>query len=53
MNFASCIKSWLETLETPMPDVSRIPESQWELLDKALAEQKQIGWHLAMQGYLS
>ena len=51
--FASCIKSWLETLETPMPDVSRIPESQWELLDKALAEQEQIGWHLAMRGYLS
>ena len=36
-----------------MLDVSRIPESQWELLDKALAEQEQIGWHLAMQGYLS
>ena len=36
-----------------MPDVSRIPESQWELLDKALAEQEQIGWHLAMWGYLS
>ena len=33
--------------------MSRIPESQWELLDKALAEQEQISWHLAMQGYLS
>ena len=36
-----------------MLDVSRIPESQRELLDKALAEQEQIGWHLAMRGYLS
>ena len=36
-----------------MPDGSRIPESQWELLDKALAEQEQISWHLAMWGYLS
>ena len=33
--------------------MSRIPESQWELLDKALAEQEQIGWHLAMRRYLS
>ena len=51
--FASCVKSWLETPETSMPDVSRIPHSQWELLDQALAEQDRIGWHLAMWGYLS
>ena len=36
-----------------MPGVSRIPDSQWELLDQALAEQERIGWHLAMWGYLS
>jgi hypothetical protein len=34
--FASWIKSWLESLETPTQDVSRIPDSQCELLNKAL-----------------
>jgi hypothetical protein len=47
------MKSWLETLETPMPDVSRIPDSMRELIDKALAEQEQIRWHIAMHGYLN
>ena len=51
--FALCVQSWLETLETPMPDVSRIQDSQQELLDWALANQEWIGWHLAMQGYIS
>jgi len=51
--FASCIKSWLESPETPSPDVSRVPDSQRELLDKALNEQESIGWHLCMRGYLS
>jgi hypothetical protein len=46
--FASCIKSWLESPETPMPDVSRIPDSQQELLNKAIKEQAVIGWHLGM-----
>ena len=36
-----------------MLDVSRIPDSQWELLNRALADQEQIGWHLVMQGYIS
>jgi hypothetical protein len=51
--FTSCVKSWLETLETSMLNVCRIPDSQWALLEKAMAEQDQIGWHLAMWGYLS
>jgi hypothetical protein len=48
--FALCIKSWLESPETPMPDVSRIPESQCELLNKAIEEQAVIGLHLEMHG---
>ena len=51
--FALCVQSWLKTPETPMPDVSRIPDSQWELLNWALADQEQIGWHLLMRGYIS
>jgi hypothetical protein len=51
--FASCIKFWLETPETPMLDVSRIPDSVRDLVDNALAEQEQIGWHLTMCRYLS
>lgn len=51
--FASCIKSWLKSQETPMLDVSRIPDSQSELLNKAIKEQAAIGWHLGMRGYLS
>ena len=46
--FASCVQSWLKTPETPTPDVSRIPDSQWEILDQALANQEWIGWHLVM-----
>jgi hypothetical protein len=30
-----------------------VPEGQCELVSKALEEQAQIGWHLAMCGYLS
>jgi hypothetical protein len=33
--------------------VSRIPDLVRALVNKALAEQEQIGLHLAMQGYLS
>jgi hypothetical protein len=51
--FASCIKSWLETLETSTLDVSRIPDSVRELVNKALEEQEQIGWHLATWWYHS
>jgi hypothetical protein len=36
-----------------MPEVSRIPNLVRELVDKALAEQEQIGWHFAMPRYLS
>jgi hypothetical protein len=36
-----------------MPDVNRIPDLVRELVDKALAEQEEIGWHLTMRGYLS
>jgi hypothetical protein len=35
-------------METPMLDVSRIPDMVRGFVDKALAEQKQIGWHLTM-----
>jgi hypothetical protein len=30
-----------------------MPEGQRKLVSKALEEQAQIGWHLAMHGYLS
>jgi hypothetical protein len=33
--------------------VSSVHESQRELLQKAIADQERIGWHLAMRGYLS
>jgi hypothetical protein len=33
--------------------VSNVHDSQRELLKKAIADQEQIGWHMAMQGYLS
>jgi hypothetical protein len=44
--FAKCVRSWLESPETIIPDVSRV--LQW-----AIDDQTRIGWHLAMQGYLS
>jgi hypothetical protein len=47
------IRSWLESPETPQPDVSLVPERQHELVSKALEEQAQIGCTLAMHGYLS
>jgi hypothetical protein len=33
--------------------VSSIHDSQHELLQKAIADQEEIGWHLAIRGYLS
>jgi hypothetical protein len=37
---------------TIIPDVSSVHDSQRELIKKAIADQEQIGWHKAMQGYL-
>jgi hypothetical protein len=33
--------------------VSSVHDSQCELIKKAIADQEQIGWHMAMRGYLS
>jgi hypothetical protein len=33
--------------------MSSVHDSQRELIKKAIADQEQIGWHMAMQGYLS
>jgi hypothetical protein len=33
--------------------VSSVHDSQRELIKKAIADQEQIGWHMAMRGYLS
>jgi hypothetical protein len=33
--------------------VSSVHDSQRELIQKAIADQEQIGWHMAMRGYLS
>jgi hypothetical protein len=51
--FTKCVRSWLESPETIILDVSSVHESQCELIQKAIADQDQIGWHTAMQGYLS
>jgi hypothetical protein len=52
--FTKCIRSWLKSLETvTLDDVSSIHDSQHELLQKAIADQEEIGWHLAIRGYLS
>jgi hypothetical protein len=51
--FNMCIRSWLESLETIIPDVRSVHVSQCELTQKAIADQEQIGWHMAMRGYLS
>jgi hypothetical protein len=51
--FTMCIRSWLESLETSIPDVSSVHESQCEFILKAIADQELICWHLAMRGYLS
>ncbi len=32
--------------------MSSVHDSQRELIKKAIADQEQIGWHKAMQGYL-
>jgi hypothetical protein len=33
--------------------MSSVHDSQCELIQKAIADQEQIGWHMAMRGYLS
>jgi len=45
--FAQCVKDWLINPETsPEPDVSQVPDEQRDHLERALAEQTAIGWHL-------
>jgi hypothetical protein len=51
--FTKCIRSWLESPETSIPDVSSVHESNCDLLQKAISDKECIGWHLAMRGYLS
>jgi hypothetical protein len=51
--FTKCIRSWLESPETSIPDVSSVHESQRDLLQKAISDQECIGWHLAMRGFFS
>jgi hypothetical protein len=51
--FTKCIRSWLESPETIILDVSSVHVSQRELIWKAIANQEQIGWHMAMKGYTS
>jgi hypothetical protein len=46
--FAECIRSWLKSPETIIPDVSRVHESQCGLLQQAIDDQTRVGWHLAM-----
>jgi hypothetical protein len=47
------IRSWLESLETDTPDMSCVHKSQCDLILQANSDQEQIGWHLAMHGYIS
>jgi hypothetical protein len=51
--FTKCVRSWLESPETIIPDVSSVHDSQRGLIQKVIADQEQIGWHMAMRGYLS
>jgi hypothetical protein len=51
--FTTCVKSWLKSPETLIPDASSVHVTQHELIEKAMADQDQIRWHLAMRGYLS
>jgi hypothetical protein len=51
--FTKCIRFWLESPETVIPDMSSVNVSQRELLQKLITDQGWIGWHLAMRGYLS
>jgi hypothetical protein len=51
--FTKCIRSWLESPETVILEVSSVNVSQCELLRKAITDQGWIGWHLAMMGFLS
>jgi hypothetical protein len=51
--FTKCVRSWLESPETIILDVSSVHDSERELIKKVIADQEQIGWHMAMQGYLS
>jgi hypothetical protein len=46
--FTKCVRSWLESLETIILDVSSVHESQRELIQKVIADQDQIGWHMAI-----
>jgi hypothetical protein len=47
--FAKCVRSWLESPETIILDVSRVcVDSQHGLLQWAIDDQTRIGWHLAM-----
>ncbi len=47
--FTKFIRSWLESLETIILDVSSVHVSQRELTWNAIADQEQIGWHMAMK----
>ncbi len=46
--FTKCVRSWLKSLETIIPDMSSVHDSQRELTQKAIADQEQIGWHMVM-----
>jgi hypothetical protein len=42
--FAKCVRSWLESLETIIPDLSRVhADSQHGLLQRAIDDQTRIG----------
>jgi hypothetical protein len=51
--FTKCIRSWLESPETSIPDVSSVHETQRDLLQKAISDHECKGWHLTMRGYFS
>jgi hypothetical protein len=51
--FTKCIRSWLESPETVILDVSSVHESQRGLIQQAIDDQQRIGWHMTMRGYLS
>jgi hypothetical protein len=37
--FTTCVKSWLESPETLIPDASSVHVTQRELIEKAMADQ--------------
>jgi hypothetical protein len=51
--FMKYIRSWFESLEIVTSDMSCVHESQCDLILQAIADQEQIGWHLAMHGDIS